>query len=169
MPEAGDCLPRSGRGCPPSHPMSDSASTRPASPWGANRQPGRERELRRGRDALSARPSGDRYWPPVSPLASTLTYPCWIKNLQRQRASCLEAIGRCCCGVVVAVLAWVKDAGEGLVGYDKPDSFRRACTRRPIPGETRTLDGRPSWTPRPLREWHTQRNVGHRTTGCEPD
>jgi hypothetical protein len=32
--------------------------------------------------------------------------------------------------------------------YDKPDSFRRACTRHPIPGESRTGDGRPCWTPR---------------------
>jgi hypothetical protein len=73
----------------------------------------------------------------------------------------------------------VRDGGDGLVvgitgaagylGYDKPDSFRRARTRRPIPGETRTPDGRPAWTPAALRAWHAQRpNAGSRTIGQDP-
>jgi hypothetical protein len=37
--------------------------------------------------------------------------------------------------------------------YDKRDSFRRARTRHPIPGETRTTDGRPAWTPTALQTW----------------
>jgi hypothetical protein len=41
------------------------------------------------------------------------------------------------------------DAAARYLGYDKPDSFRRARTRNPIPGEARTGDGRPAWTPRP--------------------
>jgi hypothetical protein len=66
------------------------------------------------------------------------------------------------------------DSGERLIigiadaarflGYDKPDSFRRARTRHPIPGETRTPDGRPAWTPHALRNWHSQRKIaGTRT------
>ena len=39
-------------------------------------------------------------------------------------------------------------AAAEYLGYDKPDSFRRARTRHPIPGETRTGDGRPAWNPR---------------------
>jgi hypothetical protein len=56
--------------------------------------------------------------------------------------------------------------GEGLVvgiaaaatylGYDKPDSFRRARTRHPIPGEIRSSDGRPSWSPAALRTWRAK-------------
>jgi hypothetical protein len=38
-------------------------------------------------------------------------------------------------------------AAAEYLGYGKPDSFRRARTRNPIPGETRTPDGRPVWTP----------------------
>ncbi|HVT69960.1 MAG TPA: hypothetical protein VHF26_19570, partial [Trebonia sp.] len=56
----------------------------------------------------------------------------------------------------------------GYLGYDKPDSFRRARTRHPIPGETRTSDGRPAWTPAALRDWHA-RHPGTRTTGRQPD
>ena len=53
-------------------------------------------------------------------------------------------------------------AAAGYLGYDKPDSFRRARTRHPIPGETRTPDGRPAWTPAALRNWHAQRDGGNR-------
>ena len=60
-------------------------------------------------------------------------------------------------------------AAAGYLGYDKADSFRRARTRHPIPGETRTLDGRPSWTPAVLREWHAQRNAGKRAPTREAD
>jgi hypothetical protein len=57
-------------------------------------------------------------------------------------------------------------AAAGYLGYDKPDSFRRARTRRPIPGETRTPDGRPAWTPASLRHWYAQRAIArNHTTG----
>src|SRR6266700_3015417 len=38
-------------------------------------------------------------------------------------------------------------AAARYLGYGKPDSFRRARTRHPIPGETRAPDGRPCWPP----------------------
>ena len=61
-------------------------------------------------------------------------------------------------------------AAAGYLGYDKPDSFRRARTRHPIPGETRTPDGRPAWTPAALRAWHAQRPIaGSRTIGRNLD
>jgi len=60
-------------------------------------------------------------------------------------------------------------AAAGYLGYDKPDSFRRSRTRHPIPGETRTPDGRPTWTAAILRDWHAQRNAGSRTTERESD
>jgi hypothetical protein len=53
-------------------------------------------------------------------------------------------------------------AAAGYVGYDKPDSFRRARTRHPSPSETRTPDGRPAWTPAAPRDWHAQRDDGNR-------
>jgi len=50
------------------------------------------------------------------------------------------------------------------LGYDKPDSFRRARTRHPIPGEGKTSDGRPCWTPQVLRSWQSRRKIaGNRT------
>ncbi len=52
-------------------------------------------------------------------------------------------------------------AAAGYLGYDKADSFRRARTRHPIPGETRTSHGRPAWTPDMLRNWRAQRNAGN--------
>ena len=65
-----------------------------------------------------------------------------------------------------SLITGIADAA-GYLGYDKPDSFRRARTRHPIAGETRTSDGRPAWTPAALRAWHVQRG-GHSTTGREP-
>ena len=59
-------------------------------------------------------------------------------------------------------------AAAGYLGYDKPDSFRRARTRRPIPGETRTSDGRPAWAPAALRAWHAQRGPSSRPAGGDP-
>jgi len=70
--------------------------------------------------------------------------------------------------------------GEGLIigiaeaasylGYDKPESFRRARTRNPIPGEGKTDDGRPCWTPAALRSWQSKRKIaGNRTPADEPD
>jgi hypothetical protein len=61
-------------------------------------------------------------------------------------------------------------AAAGYLGYDKPDSFRRARTRHPIPGETRTSDGRPAWTSRALLNWHAQRKTaGNRTLTNQED
>ena len=54
-------------------------------------------------------------------------------------------------------------AAAGYLGYDKPDSFRRARTRHPIPGETRTPEGRPAWNPQALLTWYRA------TEDCRPD
>lgn len=70
--------------------------------------------------------------------------------------------------------------GDGLIigladaasylGYDKPESFRRARTRNPIPGEAKLPDGRPCWTPQVLASWQSKRKVaGNRTPIAEPD
>ena len=59
----------------------------------------------------------------------------------------------------------IADAASYL-GYDKPDSFRRARTRHPIPGEGKTGDGRPCWTPAALRSWQSKRKIaGNRSHG----
>ena len=50
-------------------------------------------------------------------------------------------------------------AAARYLGYDKPDSFRRARTRHPIPGESRTGDGRPCWTAQVLRSWQSKRKI----------
>jgi hypothetical protein len=50
-------------------------------------------------------------------------------------------------------------AAARYLGYGKSDSFRRARTRHPIPGETRTGDGRPCWTPQVLRSWQSKRKI----------
>jgi hypothetical protein len=61
------------------------------------------------------------------------------------------------------------DAASYL-GYDKPESFRRARTRNPIPGEGMTPDGRPCWTAQALRSWQSKRKIaGHRWHAAEPD
>ena len=61
-------------------------------------------------------------------------------------------------------------AAARYLGYDKPDSFRRARTRHPIPGEGRTDDGRPCWTPGALRSWQSKRKIaGNRPSPGEPD
>jgi hypothetical protein len=60
-------------------------------------------------------------------------------------------------------------AAARYLGYRKPDSFRRARTRRPIPGEDKTDDGRPRWTPQALRSWQSKRKIaGSRTSADEP-
>jgi hypothetical protein len=51
-------------------------------------------------------------------------------------------------------------AAATYLGYDKPDSFRRARTRHPIPGETRTGDGRPAWPADSLQAWRTSQGRG---------
>jgi hypothetical protein len=61
------------------------------------------------------------------------------------------------------------DAASYL-GYDKPDSFRRARTRNPVPGEGKMPDGRPCWTPAALRSWQSKRKIaGNRAPAGEPD
>jgi len=50
-------------------------------------------------------------------------------------------------------------AAARYLGYDKPDSFRRARTRDPIPGERRLPDGRRCWTPAALRSWQSKRKI----------
>ena len=61
-------------------------------------------------------------------------------------------------------------AAARYLGYRKADSFRRARTRRPIPGEGKTPDGRPCWTPHALRSWQSKRKLaGNRADGGEPD
>jgi hypothetical protein len=45
-----------------------------------------------------------------------------------------------------ALIIGIADAASYL-GYDKPESFRRARTRTPVPGEGKMPDGRPCWTP----------------------
>jgi len=57
-------------------------------------------------------------------------------------------------------------AAATFLGYEKPDSFRRARTRRPIPGETRTIDGRPAWSSIALTTWRT--TAGEPGTAREP-
>jgi hypothetical protein len=60
------------------------------------------------------------------------------------------------------LIVGIADAASYL-GYDKPESFRRARTRNPIPGEGKTDDGRPCWTPAALRSWQSKRKIaGHR-------
>ena len=72
----------------------------------------------------------------------------------------------------MAARMWRRSKGTdpaGYLGYDKPDSFRRARTRHPIPGESRTADGRPCWTPAALRNWHSGRIIaGNRGGGPSP-
>jgi hypothetical protein len=58
-------------------------------------------------------------------------------------------------GLVIGIAA-----AASYLGYDKPDSFRRARTRHPIPGETRTGDGRPAWSTDSLQAWRTSQGRG---------
>jgi hypothetical protein len=60
-------------------------------------------------------------------------------------------------------------AAARYLGYTKADSFRRARARHPIPGETKTSDGRPCWTPSALRSWQSNRKIaGNRVDSREP-
>ena len=60
-------------------------------------------------------------------------------------------------------------AAARYLRYRKPDSFRRARTRHPIPGETKTDDGRPCWTPQALRSWQSKRKIAGNRTLSGPD
>jgi hypothetical protein len=50
-------------------------------------------------------------------------------------------------------------AAARYLGYSKPDSFRRARTRYPVPGQRKLPDGRPCWTPAVLRIWQSKRKI----------
>jgi hypothetical protein len=61
-------------------------------------------------------------------------------------------------------------AAARYLGYSKPDSFRRARTRHPIPGEGKAGDGRPCWIPKALPSWQSKRKIaGNRTHVGGPD
>ena len=61
-------------------------------------------------------------------------------------------------------------AAARYLGYDNPDSFRRARTRQPIPDERKMPEGRPYWTPAALRSWQSKRKIaGNRIHDGEPD
>ena len=82
---------------------------------------------------------------------------CWDATATPAAASADDDAGGLIAGIAAAA---------GYLGYGKPDSFRRARTRHPIPGETRTPDGRPARTPAALRAWHAQRQIaGSHTAG----
>jgi hypothetical protein len=60
-------------------------------------------------------------------------------------------------------------AAARYLSYDKSDSFRRARTRHPIPGEGKLPDGQPYWTRAALRSWQSKRKIaGTRLHGSEP-
>ena len=61
-------------------------------------------------------------------------------------------------------------AAVSYLGYGKPDSFRRVRSRYPIPGEGKTDDGRPCWTPQVLRSWQSKRKIaGNRSQAFGPE
>ena len=65
--------------------------------------------------------------------------------------------------------AMIIGLAASYLGYRKPDSFRRARTRHPIPGEGKTDDGRPCWTPgAPAGRANGKSPVTGRTAG-KPD
>ena len=95
-------------------------------------------------------PPGQHIPPPAETLSNV---PPWDATATPAAASADDDAGGLIAGIAGAA---------GYLGYDKPDSFRRVRTRHPIPGETRTPDGRPAWTPAALRDWHAQRDGGNR-------
>jgi hypothetical protein len=58
-------------------------------------------------------------------------------------------------------------AAARYLGYRQPDGFRRARTRHPIPGEGKTPDDRPCWTPRALLSWQSKRKIAGNRTHAE--
>jgi hypothetical protein len=104
-------------------------------------------------------PPGQHIPPPAETLSAV---PPWDTTAAQGSPAAEQASGDG--GGLITGIA----AAAGYLGYDKADSFRRARTRRPIPGETRTSDGRPAWTPAALRDWQAQRNPGNRTAGGDP-
>ena len=127
------------RHVPPDVPPPDSA-TGPQPEPAATRRPGKHR---------AAGPADE-------PLRSTAT-------IARHRAAPPD--DEADADVVIVGIA----AAARYLGYDKPDSFRRARTRHPIPGEGKTGDGRPCWTPGALRSWQSKRKIaGNRSDGSKP-
>jgi hypothetical protein len=98
-------------------------------------------------------PPGQHIPPPAETLSNV---PPWDATGTPAAASADDDAGGLIAGIAAAA---------GYLGYGKPDSFRRARTRHPIPGETRVPDGRPAWTPAALRDWHAQRDGGNRPAG----
>ncbi len=87
----------------------------------------------------------------------------------RHRASIADAVDSSGLASVADVIVGIAAAASYL-GYDKPDSFRRARTRHPIPGEYKMSDGRPCWSPAALRSWQSKRKiVGSRIHDGESD
>jgi hypothetical protein len=83
----------------------------------------------------------------------------------RHHASAVDTVAAPADEMIIGIAAAAR-----YLGYRKPDSFRRARTRHPIPGEHKTDDGRPCWTPAALRSWQSQRKIaGIRTPGDGPD
>jgi hypothetical protein len=83
------------------------------------------------------------------PAQTPPTVPPWDTAREAPPAPADQVLGSA--GDLVVGIA----AAASYLGYDKPDSFRRARTRHPIPGETRTTDGRPACTPAALQAWRT--------------
>ena len=88
-------------------------------------------------------PPGQQVPPPAETLSGV---PPWDTSADSADVPAGQAAGGLN-GLITGIAA-----AAGYLGYDKPDSFRRARTRHPIPGETRTRDGRPAWTPAALRD-----------------
>jgi hypothetical protein len=125
------------------------ASARPPAVLEPARQAGRHRAPDPGGDRQPVTgPAGGRHRAATTPATSSPT--------------ALPAPGD---GLIIGIA----DAASYL-SYDKPESFRRARTRNPIPGEGKMPDGRPCWTPAALRSWQSKRKIaGNRTPAGEPD
>jgi hypothetical protein len=105
-------------------------------------------------------PPGQQAPPPAETLSAV---PPWDATAAQTGAPADPVTADGADGLITGIAA-----AAGYLAYDKPDSFRRARTRHPIPGETRTSDGRPAWTPAAPRDWHAQRNPGNHTAGGDP-
>ena len=56
----------------------------------------------------------------------------------------------------------------GTVDHARVLAEGRKLAGAPIPGETRTSDGRPAWNPRTLLDWYSQRKIAGNQTH-QPD
>ena len=132
------------RDVPPDVPP-PGTGTRPLALPGPARQPGRHRATR-----SSTTPASDHHAASASMTATTGRHHPIPAELEPAEAGSAEEM-------IVGIVAAAR-----YLGYDKPDSFRRARTRHPIPGETKTPDGRPCWTPHVLRGWQSKRKLAGR-------